>query len=314
MDTQRPNTRNHKPNKWLAALMGFFYPTLSQLYVAQPTWAAVYFAAFWTISVGLAASHVSVLVKLIATFAVGVVCAVQVFHTAARCPGDRPRPRYSKWFGVLGILMLSLFPVAIVTRVFFFEPYTMPSGSMLPTLPQHDYFVVQKWGYGHYSLTDAPLVRVRITAPLHRGDIIVFDSPEDPQSTFAKRLIALPGDRLVYRDDKTLLINGHEVLQQSQGDYAMPSRGASESHYSRFRESLDGKTYSILLIKESSWLYQQDAPLSHGGCIYSKHALNCTVPQGQYFVMGDNRDNSRDSRYFGFVPAENIVGKVAYVF
>lgn len=312
--TQQAQPGNRKPNKWLAALLGLFFPTIAQLYVAQPAWAAVYFVAFWTMSVGFAASHAPAAApaKALLMVVIGVGCAVQAYRFAVRYPADKPHPRYSRWFGALGVLLLILIPSGIVMRIFVIEPFSIPSAAMLPTVAPGHYIMVRKWSYGHYSLFGAPLVQGGMSAEVRRGDMIVFDDPENPRVRFVKRVIALPGDKLVYRDDKTLAINDTAVPQRPEGEYNAVS-GDALQHFSRLGETLDGTEYEVLVKPDAPWVYRDAAFTSIDGCAYDDHALTCTVPQGQYFVLGDNRDNSRDSRYWGFVPADHIVGKVVSI-
>jgi len=193
------------------------------------------------------------------------------------------------------------------------EPFRIPSSSMRPTLAPGNYIIAAKWGYGHYSLFGVSLVRRSMMAGLRRGDIVVFDYPKNPRMRFVMRVIGLPGDKLAYRDDKTLVLNGKEIAQRKQGEYQGTSVRGEEERYSRVAETLDGKTHSIVVKEDAPWVYRDAADSSSAGCVYGKHALTCTIPPGQYFVLGDNRDNSMDSRYWGFVPAANIVGRVEYI-
>jgi signal peptidase I len=313
LNTSQQESEKRKPNKWLAALMGFFLPPIGMLYVAQPVWAAVYLAARLMVVIVPGEMHAFGVAKVLLTLAIDVVCAIQAYRFAACYPADRVHPRYSRGFGALGVLLLALLPVALLVRTFVLEPFHMPSGSMLPTVAPGDHVSVQKWGFGHYSLFGGRLLQGRMTAELHRGDVIVFDAPDKPRVKFIKRVIGLPGDTLIYRDDKTLVVNGKAVLQQAQGDFHAASAGSTSQQFSRLGETLDGTGYSVVVKKDRPWVYHDYAFDFREGCVYSDHALSCTVPQGQYFVLGDNRDNSRDSRYFGFVPAADIVGKVVSI-
>jgi signal peptidase I len=311
LNTATQESGNQKPNKWLAGLMGFFVPPVGQLYVAQPTWAAVYLVALWMISIASASAHAPA-ARALLMLAVCAGCAAHAYRFAVRYPADQARPRYSRWFGALGMVLLALVPVLVLTRIFVIEPFSIPSSAMLPTLVPGDYIAARKWGYGHYSLIGAPLVRGDMAAELHRGDIIVFDNPENPRVQFAQRVIALPGDQLIYRDDKTLVINGAEISRRPQGNFDPVLARLPAQHFSRLGETLDGASYSVLVKEDAPWVYKEAAFPFRDGCAYDDHALRCTVPPGRYFVLGDNRDNSRDSRYIGFVPADHIVGKVVY--
>jgi signal peptidase I len=188
----------------------------------------------------------------------------------------------------------SLFPVLLIVllfRSFLFEPFKIPSGSMIPTLLIGDFIVVNKFAYG----LRLPVLNTRIV-PLgepQRGDVVVFRYPVDEKVNFIKRLVGLPGDTISYRD-KQLYVNGELVSTELQGPYsgsdvkcATPS-----SDTVRFRESLGSVEHDILLHshtrgRDGQWV----------------------VPEGHYFVMGDNRDRSNDSREWGFVPEENMMGR-----
>ena len=197
--------------------------------------------------------------------------------------------------------------VALLLRVFLFQPFTIPSASMEPTLLEGDYIIVSKYTYG-YSRHSAPFSppvfegRVMDRAP-HRGDIVVFKLPRDGRTDYIKRLIGLPGDRIQVRNG-VLFVNGRQVPRKSLGAAMIESPFGFERPVERFRETLpNGKSYVTNDLGP-------DGEVDDTG-VY-------IVPQGYYFMMGDNRDNSVDSRYppefgVGYVPAENLVGKAELI-
>ena len=206
---------------------------------------------------------------------------------------------------------VSFFPVILIVfllRSFLVEPFKIPSSSMVPTLLVGDFILVNKYTYG----IRLPVANKKVV-PLHdpqRGDVMVFRYPEDPSLDYIKRVVGVPGDRIEYRN-KRLTINGSPVPVKQVDDYLSKERMQFSK---RFVETLNGTEHEILL--------DEDAPASMspgrafpfaGNCNYNSNGLACTVPPGHYFMMGDNRDNSSDSRVWGFVPDENIVGKAFFI-
>ncbi len=190
----------------------------------------------------------------------------------------------------------SLFPVILIVfvlRSFIVEPFRIPSGSMLPTLHLGDFILVNKAAYG----LRLPIVYkkvIPIGSP-DRGDVMVFRFPENTKINFIKRVVGLPGDhiRVVGR---ILYINGQKIEQELvDGNHQTNDRNEYVSN--RYEESLDNANHSILLRR--------------GG--RGSKGFDGVVPKGHYFVLGDNRDNSRDSRYWGFVPEENLVGRAFFI-
>lgn len=186
----------------------------------------------------------------------------------------------------------AFFPVILVVfliRSFLAEPFRIPSGSMLPSLHIGDFILVNKFSYG-IRLPVANAKLVDLGAP-RRGEVAVFRFPDDPSINYIKRVVGVPGDHVVYKD-KQLTINGVPMKQEDARAYALFRTETGTGMLVRRVEDLDGARHDILL---------SDRP-DHGPDTF-------TVPPGQYFVMGDNRDQSNDSRYWGFVPDENLVGR-----
>lgn len=203
------------------------------------------------------------------------------------------------------------FPVILVVfllRSFAFEPFKIPSGSMTPTLLVGDLILVNKFVYG----LRLPVLNKKITegqSP-QRGDVMVFRYPPQPNLDYIKRVIGLPGDQISYLN-KELRINGELVISDKLEDYF--DRDESKYYY-RFSEKIDENTHQILNdAQRSSYIQGVYGFDGKENCRYNAEGLTCIVPQGYYFMMGDNRDNSMDSRYWGFVPEENIVGKAFFI-
>ena len=206
---------------------------------------------------------------------------------------------------------VSFFPVILIVfvlRSFLVEPFKIPSGSMIPTLLIGDVILVNKYTYG----VRLPVVNIKIAevGSPKRGDVMVFRYPADPSLDYIKRVVGLPGDRIEYRD-KELRINGKPVPRRQLGDYQSRER---LQYFPRFLESFDGAGHEIILEKETPGFVMRGMDFRHSGnCDYNNGGVVCTVPAGHYFMMGDNRDNSSDSRVWGFVPDANIVGKAFFI-
>lgn len=186
----------------------------------------------------------------------------------------------------------AFFPIIVVVlilRSFLVEPFRIPSGSMMPTLLEGDFILVNKFTYG-LRLPVANLKMVTLDTPA-RGDVVVFRYPKDPSINYIKRVIGLPGDRVHY-ENKTVYINGQPMLQDPEGTYFASGQGMSMSGAERRKERLNTLQHDILITPGQPSM-----------------SVDVVVPAGHYFMMGDNRDNSNDSRFWGFVPEEYLVGK-----
>jgi signal peptidase I len=197
--------------------------------------------------------------------------------------------------------------IALVLRVVLFQPFTIPSASMEPTLLEGDYIIVSKYSYGlsRYSLPISPPIshgRLFMHEPA-RGDIIVFKLPRDPRMDYIKRLIGLPGDTVQVRHG-TVFINGQPIPQQRTGTASIDIGGFQQTADKLVETMSNGKTYTTYQVNPDDPAENTDPFM---------------VPKGEYFFMGDNRDNSLDSRFspdndgVGFVPAENLEGKAQLI-
>lgn len=186
----------------------------------------------------------------------------------------------------------SFFPVILAVfliRSFIVEPFKIPSGSMMPTLLAGDFILVNKFTYG----LRVPILNntfVELNKP-ERGDVVVFHFPPDPSIDYIKRIVGVPGDKIAYRN-KQLFVNGEPVDMELVGDYQYVASGLNMVTSKLYTEQLGKVSHAVLLDEDS---------ISIDG--------ETEVPAGHYFAMGDNRDNSKDSRSWGFVPDDNLVGK-----
>ncbi len=226
-------------------------------------------------------------VLVAATAVAGVVWGVDALIFSRQRRGD---PAGEAKEPVIVEYARSFFPVLLVVlvlRSFIVEPFRIPSGSMMPTLLVGDFILVNKFSYG----IRWPVLNTKFfdTGEPARGDVAVFRYPRQPQLDYIKRIVGLPGDHIAYYN-KTLYINGQEIELSKAGPYRTPS-GVSQSAMV-FGESLGEVTHDVLITPakfglEGEWI----------------------VPTGHYFVMGDNRDNSNDGRYWGYVPEDHLVGR-----
>ena len=209
----------------------------------------------------------------------------------------------------------SFFPVialVFLLRSFLFEPFKIPSGSMLPTLYVGDLILVNKFTYG----IRLPIIGnkiIDINDP-KRGDVMVFKYPENKSLDFIKRVVGVPGDKVEYKN-KRLSINDQVISYAREADFL--HEGPSLLYAQQFSEDLTGVKHKILNdeVKPANVQNYRAYPQFPNVdlCSYNDEGFICTVPKGHYFMMGDNRDNSEDSRYWGFVPDENIVGKAFFI-
>lgn len=244
------------------------------------------------------------LILFVALIVTGIVWALDRWVLRHRRAPDVKRP----WWVEYGA---SFFPVILfvfVLRSFIVEPFRIPSGSMLPTLQSGDLILVNKYTYGiRLPILDTKVVPLGEPA---RGDVMVFRYPVDPSVDYIKRVIGLPGDEVAYLN-KRLYINGKEVPVQRDGDYFEPDR---LSYAAQYIEDLGEVSHKILVDRT---LRQDFRPIwrfpYRDSCDFRSDGIVCRVPAGVYFMMGDNRDNSLDSRFWGFVPESHIVGKAFFI-
>ena len=220
------------------------------------------------------------------------ICYFLIFLKFSKSEKYKHRPKVVQW-------SIELFPVlllVLVFRGFIFEPFRVPSNSMMPTLLTGDFILVNKFDYG----LRLPILNSKIIdfSKPERGDVIVFRYPNYEHSAsysgvdFIKRIVALPGDTISYEKDQ-LTVNGESVEYRKIGSYQGVDSGKAMSGYHHIREKINEADHDILL-----------HPLGN-----SRKLSKTTVPEGHYFVMGDNRAHSSDSRFWGYVPENYILGK-----
>ncbi|ALG66677.1 signal peptidase I [Beggiatoa leptomitoformis] len=197
--------------------------------------------------------------------------------------------------------LLPVFIIVLVLRSFLVEPFRIPSGSMMPTLLVGDFILVNKYTYG-IRLPVLNWKILNINEP-RRGDVVVFRYPENPTIPYIKRVVGVPGDKIEYHHiNKMLYVNGEPILQVPLGAYIGMGSSAdmTQQKAEELTEHLFDKKHSILIIPEKRTPIPQTIS-------------SWNIEKNQYFVLGDNRDNSLDSRFWGIVPEENLIGKAFFI-
>ena len=210
----------------------------------------------------------------------------------------------NSFFGNLKSIFIAIF-IALLIRSFIFEPFNIPSGSMKPNLLVGDFIFVSKYSYGfskHSLPFSIPLIPGKIFSNTpERGDVVVFKTPENNRTDYIKRVIGLPGDKIEIKNG-IIFINGSEILRKKLNDFIDTDNNTSNKRVRMYNEYFFNKEINILDITDN-------------GMADNTQLFN--VPENHFFVMGDNRDNSQDSRFIstvGFIPYENLVGKAQFIF
>jgi signal peptidase I len=287
IDTNTLPNKVKNRNPWLAGVLAFFAYGLGHLYVGKFQRAVVILAVYGVlmaiiILTRLQHYYAGTLIFVLLSFSVTIFTVVDAARLAIK---QKPyvMKSYNRWYYYIGFLVLASSINYFISEnrddVFGFKSYRIPSTSMAPTVRVGDFIIVDTWAYNNNSV--------------ERGDIIVFKYPNDPSIDYIFRVIALPGEEFEYTN-KQIYLDGKPMQQYEKGSYT--SLAKPDRKFTQKIEILEGLEYKILLMERHP-------------------TINTTmiVPEDHYLVMGDNRDNANDSRYWGYVPVEYIKGKALYV-
>ena len=251
------------------------------------------------------------LILFLLTLATGLLWIVDRLHFAKRRAPDAREPAWVEYAA-------SFFPVLLVVfllRSFVAEPFKIPSSSMRPTLEVGDFILVNKFVYG----LRLPIVETKVVPVSNpqRGDVVVFRYPVNPTQDFIKRVVGVGGDVVTYRDKK-LTVNGVPLPETADGTYSYLENLRFETLQKSIEtaKAAEGPhAYTVGVNAQAAPVYTQNVRPFPGreNCDYNERGFTCKVPAGHYFMMGDNRDNSDDSRYWGFVPDDHIRGKAFFI-
>ena len=251
------------------------------------------------------------LILFLLTVATGVVWLLDRLVFARRRAAGDPEPWWIEY-------PKSFFPVLLIVfllRSFLAEPFRIPSSSMRPTLVVGDYILVNKFGYG----IRLPIIERKIIpiADPQRGDVVVFRYPVNPSQDFIKRVVGVGGDVVEYRD-KQLAVNGKPLPQKPDGSYSYLEGlrfETTERRIERAHAAAGEHSYTVAVQPQAAPVYPANVRSFPGreNCEYNDRGFRCRVPAGHYFMMGDNRDASDDSRYWGFVPDDHIRGRAFFI-
>jgi signal peptidase I len=264
-----------KPNRWLAALLALLIFPIGLLYLGGWRLAVALFVAVLVAGIGELVAGTPMYSPLLL-----ILASAPIAFWVATKAQPTARPWYSRWYGMLAVYV-GLFGIIAPIRVFLIEPFRVPSAAMEPGIPMGSYLIVSKVGYRYFGTFGVTVSRGPPAEGPKRGAIVVFEAPTAPGKHFFKRVLGLPGDTVAFTN-KIASVNGKPLAKETDNGFIL--------------EELDGVEYQTQI--------NEKRPAAD---------FEEVVPAGHYFMVGDNRDGSDDSRRFGAVPGELLLGEVVYV-
>lgn len=273
---------NWKPKAWIAILLGVILQAFTFLYLNRPRLFWLYFLLSCVVS------FIDWKYQTLFAAIFSIICPLHAYIVVKNFKGASERGWYSRWWGI-PVIYAGFFSAVFLFRSFLYEPFLFPSASMQPTIEKGNHLIVKKPGYRTYGTYGVSLAGGKIASPdlMQRGKLYAF-YPPDKEVPFVQRLIALPGDRVVVKGND-ITINGAVLATNLLYE---------KDQLEVYEQQLDGITYLIQRMKMRP----------------ARDMTEIVVPEESYFFMGDNRDNSTDSRFWGYVASDSIIGEVVYIF
>lgn len=289
---------NWKPNKWIAGILGLLLTPIAMLYLNKRVWAIIYtMLLIGIVGVSLFTTFVASHIDLLSTTMM-FIGGIHAFILASLTSLQK-RPWYTRWYSLMLISLLFLM-ILYSIRAFLWEPFSIPANSMAPSFPQGTVVLVDKRGCGNYGTFgfSLPAQTQNDRCRPQRGDVFAFQYPKDPQITYMKRIIGISGDTITYDTQGVLTVNEQTITQKDKTTdlYTVHTHPDSTWNLSVANETLNSKHYDVLLLTSSK----------------NRRTGQWTVPADHYFVLGDNRDMSNDSRMWGVLSETHLIGRVIY--
>lgn len=287
MNTEQEMNRSWQPRRWLAVMLSLILPPMGMMYAGRWAWARLYWLVvliLLVISIGFMDQLPALMLQILA-LGVPVTAAFHVWFLVRH--QTLIRPWYSRW-PILMLALLGLMVPMLMYRAFVSESFTAASDSMSPSLAPGTVLYADKWGCGNYRYWGMQFHRSAPTADcqVRAGDVVVFQFPQNPSESYVKRVVGLPGDQVRFVDNR-LMVNGQLVWLK-----VLEDRGRTTV----YEERLHDRAYPVIYMNTDHFRHFKFTDVK--------------IPEGHFFVLGDNRDNSFDSRHWGLVPLDHLIGVV----